>query len=100
MKPNLQHHATKVSRHITLHSVDPAALIVTILCEALYLGLTHHEAYDTILITHLSTTDITAHLIGHQIASWEGLDIKAVTYHDLELSAHDNRYEITITFDI
>ncbi len=87
-------------RKIKISSSDLDALLVDFLSEALYLIQTNKEVYDDIKFKKFSNTEIEAELLGQKVKSF-GEDIKAVTYHDLDIrQKKDKTWEATILFDI
>lgn len=88
-----------VKETISLDAMDYEGLLILFLEELLY-RLT--EDYMLFSIEKLSiSTDFSlkAKLKGTQIKSYQR-DIKAVTYHRLNIRELDNGYEVNIVFDI
>jgi len=73
---------------------------VDFLSEVLYLIQTQREVYSDVKFKKFSDTEIEAELIGQKVERFEE-DIKAVTYHNLEIrQKEDGSWEATILFDI
>jgi SHS2 domain-containing protein len=85
---------------ITIDSPDREALLVDFLSEALYLSDIHNQAYLKAEIHELTDTHISATIYGVQVTSFEVVEIKAVTYHDLYIKQIDNHWQAEIVFDI
>lgn len=84
---------------ITIVAANQESLLVDFLSEALYLSDVHNEAYLDAHIIHLSQTTIQAKLIGVDITGFD-VEIKAVTYHDLNIIYADGMWQTDIVFDI
>lgn len=104
--PNLE--GFRKSRHIKVSSPDLNALLVDFLSEALYLIQTNKEIYDSVKFNKFTDThsagsgqaEIEAELFGQKVERF-GEDIKAVTYHGLDIQQKNNKlWEAVILFDI
>lgn len=88
------------TQHIRIRSKDANALLVDFLNEINYLRQINMEVYDTVTFSRFSDTQLAGEISGHSV--WEfGEDIKAVTFHGLDI--HKNKqgeWEATIIFDI
>lgn len=85
---------------IKVKSPDPGALLVDFLSEVLYLTQVNKEIYNKGKFTKFSDTELEAELFGQTVERF-GEDIKAVTYHNLEVhKKKDGTWEATILFDI
>lgn len=87
-------------RKVEIHSSDINALLVDFLNEVNYLRQVNREAYDTLKIQKLTDTDLVADVHGYEVEGF-GEDIKAVTFHDLDI--HQNAqgvWETYIVFDV
>lgn len=89
-----------VTRDIGVNAPDINALLVDFLSYALYLSDVHNEAYFDAEITKLSPTYIQATVKGVSISGFSGVEIKAVTYHDLEIKQINGSWQTDIVFDI
>ena len=91
---------TKIKRNIKIESLDLKALLVDFLSEALYLGQVNKEVYLDANFTKFTDIEIEGKLIGQKVERF-GEDIKAVTYHDLDIHQRkDATWEATVLFDI
>ena len=90
----------KNKRQIKIKSLDLAALLVDYLSEALYLSQVNKEIYFDINFKKFSNTEIEGELIGQKVVRF-GEDIKAVTYHSLDIhQKKDKTWEAIVLFDI
>ncbi|MCD6233210.1 archease [bacterium] len=90
----------KTKREIKVKSPNLSLLLVDFLSEALYLSQVNKEVYKDVEFKKFSDTEIEAELIGNETKSF-GEDIKAITYHDLEIYQEGNGiWQATILFDI
>lgn len=89
-----------VVRPLGVNSPDVNALLVDFLSYALYLSDVHNEAYLNVVISSLTPTGIIAQLEGVAITGFEESEIKAVTYHDLNIVQKDGVWQTEIVFDI
>jgi SHS2 domain-containing protein len=90
----------KTIRGVEIKSIDLNSLLVDFLSEVLYLIQVNREIYERIKFEKLSDSEIKAELFGKKIERF-GLDIKAVTYHKLNiLQKKDGFFETEIIFDI
>lgn len=87
-------------RFIDLRSINIESLLVDFLSEALYLSDTYHEAYLDANIIYFHQDHIKAEILGVAIEGFEGVEIKAVTYHDLHIRSSNNVWCVDIVFDI
>ncbi len=100
MKPELQKPGEKTKRKIKLSSFDFQALLVDFLSEILYLSQVNKEVFFEAKFKKFSENEIDGEIFG-QKAKRFGEDIKAVTYHNLEIKKTKNKtWEATVLFDI
>ena len=89
-----------VKKEIKIKSPDLSALLVDFLSEALYLSQINKEIYSSVEFKKFTETRIEGNLIGQKVERF-GEDIKAVTYHSLEVNQkEDGSWEATVLFDI
>jgi len=86
-------------RNIKITSNDLNALLVDFLSEVLYLTQANKEVYDDIKFIKFSDIELEAKLSGQAVESF-GEDIKAVTYHDLDIQQKAGIWQAAILFDI
>ena len=86
------------TRNIELSAIDSESLLVSWLEELLYLLESEAVAaveYDL----QVNVKYLRASVITRQIKSMKK-DIKAVTYHELEIQKDDGSFQTTIVFDV
>jgi len=89
-----------IKRAVAVRSFDQISLMVDFLSEALYLSDVNNEAYLAAEVHELSNTFVSATLHGIKVRGFEVVEIKAVTYHDLEIKEIDGTWQADIVFDI
>ena len=88
------------TRHVAINSIDLNNLLVDFLSEALYLSDVHDEAYLAVTVEQMTEKSIKATLHGVSITGFEVVEIKAVTYSELEIKKVDDTWYADIVFDI
>ncbi len=83
---------------LELESQDDESLLVLFLSELLYKIESKGLAYDKIT-AQVDGTHLKANLEGSTI-TYQKKEIKAVTFHNLEIIQTDGRFEVTIVFDV
>lgn len=83
---------------VDIKSTDLKALLIDWLSELLYLSDTNNLAYIKFDIKKLTETELEAEVQGFPGEPKD--DIKAVTYHGLEIKKVGERWEAIILFDI
>jgi len=87
-------------RFIKIKALDLNSLLVDFLNEVLYLIQINKEIYQKIKFKKFSDTEIQAELLGQKIKRFN-LEIKAATYHNLNITQLKNGlWQTTILFDI
>ncbi|HRN78120.1 MAG TPA: archease [Candidatus Dependentiae bacterium] len=89
-----------IQHQVEVRSFQEASLLVDFLSEALYLSDIHNEAYLHVDVHELRDTFISATLHGIQVQGFEVVEIKAVTYHELEIKKVNGAWQADIVFDI
>lgn len=89
-----------ITRAVAVSSFEWESLLVDFLSEALYLSDIHNEAYLDTRIDSLEPYHLTAALYGIAIEGFEVVEIKAVTYHDLQIEQKNGLWQTNIVFDI
>lgn len=87
------------SRRLALHAADPEGLLVRFLTELLWLEQEHGLAFDTFSIKVEDQFDLEAELQGYPISSLDK-EIKAVTYHNLQVVNTPQGLSVKIVFDV
>lgn len=88
------------SRNVTIEAPDVGALLVDFLSEALYLSDVHDEAYLDVDIHDITQNYINATLRGIKVQGFEVVEIKAVTYHELDVKNVNGVWQSNVVFDI
>lgn len=88
----------RVSREFQLPLSDPESLLVSFLSELLYLGERDGLGFDRFALTQDDST-FHCYLWGASIAA-QTKEIKAVTYHQLQIRQENGYFSVTITFDV
>ncbi len=88
-----------IRRGVTLSSPDSAALLIDFLSEALALSQVNREVYTDVTFDELSGKSLQGTLIGLPVPEFEK-DIKAVTYHGVEIKETDDGFEATVIYDV
>lgn len=88
-----------INREIKIQSQNLESLLVDFLSEALYLSDVNNEVYFEAEFEKLTEQELNGKIKGKKI---EGLkeEIKAVTWHDLEIKKVNNQWQATVLFDI
>jgi len=88
-------------RHdIEVKASDTESLLVDFLSEALYLSDVYNQAYLDTIIHECTDTHIKATLCGVHVTGFEVVEIKAVTYHELEIKYENGVWQADLVFDI
>jgi SHS2 domain-containing protein len=88
----------RLQRTVGLEAGDPESLLVAFLSELLYLGESDSLAFDRFAI-QVAGSRLDAQAYGAPIAGQEK-EIKAVTYHNLEIKQGERGLEVEIVFDV
>lgn len=88
-----------VSREIKIKSTDEQSLLVDFLSEALTLSDINNEAYFKVEFKKLTATELEAKIFGQSVEKM-GLEIKAVTYHGVEIKKAKYGWKAKVLFDI
>lgn len=85
---------------IEANAPDVNVLLVDFLSEALYLSDVHDEAYLDAEIHEISENHLSATIHGMKVQGFEVVEIKAVTYHELDVKKKGGIWQSDIVFDI
>mgnify|MGYP000960768835 CR=1 FL=1 len=88
----------RVERSIELSAIDEESLLVAFLSELLFLSESEGLGFDRFQIT-LHGPALQAQIEGAPIAG-QKKEIKAVTYHNLQISRTPAGVSVTIVFDV
>lgn len=93
----------RIERSIEVEGMDPESLLVGFLSELLYLGesegLGFHQIEVAFQEAGLPAGKLHAVMVGAPIAA-QKKEIKAVTYHNLEVRHTEQGVTVTIVFDV
>lgn len=89
-----------VHHSVQLHAESPELLLVDFLSECVYFSDANHQAYDKVIFHSFTDKTLTAVISGYPILGFEESEVKAVTYHALNLQQNKNGWEATVVFDI
>lgn len=84
--------------NVRLKAQDVESLLVDWLSELLYLSDTNNLAYTKFDFKKISETELEAKVYGFKAEAKD--DIKAVTYHQLEVKKTDEGWQAIVIFDI
>lgn len=88
----------RVEREIALEGADHESLLVSFLSELLYLGDSEEQGFDHFEVT-VEDTRLVARLQGAPVQE-QKKEIKAVTFHNLQVRQKPEGYDVTIVFDV
>ena len=88
------------SRHLVLQSGDVAQLLVRWLRELLYLHDVHGLVYRAARFDRLDTAGLDATVSGGPRSGSNAAELKAVTYHGLEVAPTSEGWRARVIFDI
>jgi SHS2 domain-containing protein len=98
-QPNLIDETPAVSREVAIKSSNLESLLVDFLSEALYLSDVNNEAYFETKFEKLTETELVGKIKGRKVRNF-GLEIKAVTWHELEIKKEGDSWQATVIFDV
>lgn len=84
---------------ITIKSLDLNSLLVDWLNEILSRSDLNHKVYNNFQIEELSENHLRAQIAGQKVVQKQ-IDIKAATYHNLEIKKVDDHWQVVIILDI
>jgi len=100
LRPETKETKEEIKREIRIKSIDLPALLIDFLSEVLYLIQVNKETYHNIEFKKFADTEVEAELLGQKVERF-GEDIKAVTYHQLDVHQRkDGTWEVTVLFDV
>lgn len=99
MQPSAFEMPPTVRREIAVAAPDEPSLLVDFLSQALSLAQVNREVYTEVWFGELTARSLRATLHGVPVDGFEK-DIKAVTYHGVEIKESDEGYGATIIYDI
>jgi len=94
---------TELSETIEVSGIDREELIVNWLAELNYLFITEEKVFNKFEIERITENELTATVLGEKVNPHRHPlknEIKAVTFHDLQIKQVHKRWETKIVFDI
>jgi len=88
-----------IEREIVLSAPGPEILLVDFLSEVLTASYEEEAVFCSVKFSKLNETEIVAKIFGKRFGGFDE-DIKAVTYHQVQISETKNGLEAVILFDI
>lgn len=95
--------SAQLAETVEVSGIDKEELLVNWLSELNYLFLTESKLFNRFEIEHFNEREIIATVIGEKFNSHRHpmhTEIKAVTFHDLQIEKKGNHWETKIVFDI
>jgi len=99
LRPEIEIPKKNTKSKIKIKSADLFSLLVDFLSEVLYQAQVNKEVYHKVKFDKFSDTELEAELSGEKVKRF-GLEIKGVTYHNLEIKKIKNHWQAIIIFDI
>lgn len=88
-----------IVRELYLTGIDRESLLVAWLNELIHLQDCEKLGFDQLEILQLEATSLRAKLTGGHTTQWLK-DIKAATYHNLEIKSTETGFETTLVLDV
>lgn len=96
---NIQYEISQnIRRNLVLREEDHEGLLVSFLTELLYLASSENLAFD-LKAVDLTDMQLSVDMLGGQITR-QDKEIKAVTYHGLDIKLQDGLQRASIVFDV
>ena len=89
----------KTKRKIRIESLDEESLLVDFLNEIIYLMQTNMETYDSVKFKQITRKRIEAEIFGHKVSSFDK-EVKAATYHGLDIEKTETGFETIVLLDV
>ncbi len=99
IQPVVSEQSPIVNRKINIKSKDLESLLINFLSEALYLSDVNNEVYFEAEFKILTDKKLKGKIKGKKFNSLQ-TEIKAVTWHDLEVKKIDDQWQAIVLFDI
>ena len=91
--------AAPVAKSIALDAIDAESLLVEWLSELAYWAEAEMLVFTKFELQHVSATRVKAVIHGHRVTRLEN-HVKAVTYHNLEITKTESGLAATVVFDV
>ena len=99
LRPEIEIHEKNTKSKIKIKSADLFSLLVDFLSEVLYRAQVNKEIYYKVKFDKISDTELKAELFGEKVKRF-GLEIKGVTYHNLNIEKKNSQWQAVVLFDI
>ena len=94
---------TDETAKVKVEAGDTESLLISWLNELLYVSYVKQALFSEIHVLSLEEKELTAEIKGQKLKGCTKrlrTEIKAATYHDLEIQKTDEGYVVTVVFDI
>lgn len=94
---------SELAETIEVTGIDKEELLVNWLSELNYLYITESKVFSKFEIEHFKDIELSATVIGEKFNPYKhpiNTEIKAVTFHDLQIEQLEDHWETKIVFDI
>ena len=91
--------AAPVAKSIALDAIDAESLLVEWLSELAYWAEAEMLVFTKFELQHVSATRVNAVIHGRRVTRLEN-HVKAVTYHNLEITETESGLAATVVFDV
>lgn len=99
LRPKIKNQKPKI-KNIKIKSSNLDSLLIDFLSEINYLNEVNKEIYNNVKFTKFSDIELEGDIFGKEVERFN-LDIKGVTYYDLDIhQKKDKTWETTVLFDI
>jgi len=99
LRPEIEVPKKNTKSKIKIKSTDLFSLLVDFLSELLYQAQVNKEIYHKVKFDKFSDTELEAELFGEKVRRF-GLEIKGVTYHNLNIEKKNSHWQAVVLFDI
>jgi len=99
LRPEIEIPEKNTKSKIKIKSADLFSLLVDFLSEVLYRAQVNKEIYYKVKFDKISDTELKAELFGEKVKRF-GLEIKGVTYHNLNIEKKNSQWQAVVLFDI
>ncbi len=99
IQPNISQKSVLKKEQIEIHSLDINALLVDFLNEVLAKSDIHNSIFYNIKIEKLTDNSIKGMIEGRNVKEFSK-EIKAATYHGLEIKENKGEWKVVVLFDI
>ncbi len=103
MMADIKDAGAEESVEVSVEAPDGESLLISWLNEVLYISYIKKIIFSEFSISSLTEKKLTGAANGRKIKEGANplkAEIKAATYHDLEIKKTDKGYEVTVVFDV